>query len=544
MFIFNFSFGQKVLVLDSQSKEVLPFAAYYSSNGSCSGYSDLRGLINYCTDIDTLKITYLGYKTGMIFNFSKNRNDTIYLDRRSFYLDSIFIKSRRINVFKELNTILTGIKKNNYTEEVNSLFYLESLESGEMIERIEMISNDNLGNKKIKQNARICGSYLIDKKSPYYSIDLDNFFKNIPFFSKKSRNFKHIFLNKKIKRKYFNIFLIRTNKDHTREVLYTKKHSNKIKGFIKYNYKTHEIIEHRFKIKDFSADFSSLNKDVNTSIDSIQILYHFNHNRFTRLTYKIWIYKKGDKYPDRSIVSRGFIKILDKMLFKPKIEIPEYKYESLQEEIIFSPNFNNIFLRLDSISTVDSLFYKKKSPADFLSSDDTLTIELLNKLNLIMNRRKIWSLNKKLTQKDFISNKAVANLGMRGRMTFLSDLHNIKIHWIIVPYIDKGKIKYISPNSIWNSKESMVLYYNVKQCEWVANATFDIFELYRRKLIYKLNKSTVKYPQIEIRKFYSDASHAVQIMLNKTNYGLRHRKKINKSIKQQFNQFGILLNAK
>ena len=50
MFIFNFSFGQKVLVLDSQSKEVLPFAAYYSSNGSCSGYSDLRGIINYCTD--------------------------------------------------------------------------------------------------------------------------------------------------------------------------------------------------------------------------------------------------------------------------------------------------------------------------------------------------------------------------------------------------------------------------------------------------------------------------------------------------------------
>jgi len=516
LLLLNFNiFTQSAIIVDDCTKEPLVFATFQSSDENCFGYSDRNGIIN-CNKCDInsqIIIRYLGYKSIKLKLNSLKVIDTIFMRKSQYILNKVQIIAVKINVQKELNSILKKIRKTKRLRTVNTYFYLESFEEDSLREKIKLIGADVLSNLKFINDNRVVGSFLIKKEKPYYSLDIDKFIKNIPYFSRKKIMFNHLFSKKKIDINDYRLKLIGSTSGN-RLIKYTGKYG-KIHGFVKYNPTTQEIIEHEYTTKENLENiFESLNKSNITIVDSINIHYFFNNNALDLVLFKIWI-KKRSKKRIYKIITSGYLKIIDSQRVIDKIEIPKLKYNSLQEELIYSSPMNYLEKKINYLFKVDSLYSKNSSNNDYLYSADKLTKNLLSFFDNTNKKRKIWSKNKRLTIDDFVFKQPIQDYN-NSSIKFLSDLQKIKINWIIIENREGNKVNYYSQKSILNNSE--ILYYGIRQAELIANISFDIYEIYRKKLIIELNRKQIYNSKQIINEAYSKATEMVNEFIQKTNY--------------------------
>jgi len=525
-------FCQKITILDYDSKQPLDFALFHSNNNKCFGYSDKQGkiILSNCSTNDTISIDYLGYQS-LIFTIKDFKLiDTVFLKKISYDLGEVKILANRINIVDELNLILRKYRKSKYDVDVNTYFFLESFAEDSILERIELLGSDNISQLKFENSKRVVGSFLIKKENPYFSLDIDNFIKNIAFFSKSKSQYNHIFSKSKIKRKRYDIKLL-TNNDHIRLIEYNKI-GCELNGVVKYNAKSNEILEHEYTLKsDLNKTFKSLNKTNKTLVDSIKLHYYFTNNHLDLILFKIWLKKDSEK-TNRKITTKGYLKVFNSSTFIDKFVIPNITYNSLQEELIYSSPLNFLLNEYNDLFVLDSTLYKNADTGVFLMSSDTLTYNLLNFFNSLSGQRKIWAKNKRLSLNDFIFREPIMDYNSNS-ISFLSDLQKFKIEWIIIKKWENGKVKYYSQKSIWNINESKILFYGARQAELIANMCFDIYEIYRRQLLFDLNNGDIKDEKALINEMYEKASMKVRKFMEITKYG-RDLKKL-----KEYNNFII-----
>lgn len=508
-------YGQSVIFVDSETKIPLEFVSFYSDLGSCYGYSDRKGNIDLgkYSFKSLIHFEYLGYKSKNLEFNSIFLLDTIFMERISYNLEEIKITANKINIIKELNQITKHVRSKKNIKAINTYFFLESFEDDSLLEQISLIGADMMSSKKMIRNNRVVGSFLIKKEKPYFSLDLDKFIKEISFYSYKRGQTTHLFSKRKINKKKFLIRLLQS-KNGNRLIQYQGKKDN-IHGYVKYNFQTKEIFEHKFTInKNLDNIFNSLNKSYSTIVDSISLHYIFKKNDLDIILFKIWI-QKHSSHESRNLVTTGYLKVLNDERFLNKIEIPNLTYSSLQEELMYTSPINYLEKETKNLFKIDSSLYYKTPNNNYLSSNTTLSYNILKFFNNFSRNRKIWSRNKRLTINDFEFKESVKDY-YNNNIEFLSDLQRIEINWIIVQNIEGEKVTYYSQNSIINNP--MILYYGIRQAELVVNIYFDIFEIFRKRLIDDLNKKQI-YSSIKIiNKRYKEASQMAEKFIKGTNY--------------------------
>ena len=105
-----------VIVADSLSREVLPYASVFNRNGKMIGACSVGGLLPYLSESDyPLTIRYLGYKEKCIKN---QVADTIFLQEYAVDLPEVIVGSNKHKILHTLAYVREYSMLTTYTDTV------------------------------------------------------------------------------------------------------------------------------------------------------------------------------------------------------------------------------------------------------------------------------------------------------------------------------------------------------------------------------------------------------------------------------------------
>lgn len=518
MVIWHYSFAQ-ITVKDIQTNKTIPFASYYSPDKSCGGYADENGRVNGCLHSDTLILTHIGYKQkSVVLPVIRRASNVIFLEKLSYQISEIVVSGKKLNLYEELNQLIKTLRKNKSEQILHTLTFLQSFYDNELIEKIQLLSLDNFKiGEGITPINRVFGCFFFDSQTPYLSMSIDAFFKEVQKIGFQKNGISHIFSNNKIKESTFKLKLL-NDEDEERCVYYESK-SFPVTGIIRYHPKNDKLLEHQFIVKkDLTNLFKPLNPKVHFSVDSIAI--HSKYSKEGIIDFSSFSYYSHLTFPSsrkKELFTTGYlIPIMEKSTVS-KIVIPkDIKYKSIQEELFFSPFFpmDSIWLHKKSLSK--NHFFPQGTNR-YLENNDTLIYEILDHFEALDSKKKVWKENSRISLDDFQFSESESDYNS---LPFLSDLIRYKIYWIFNPSISLDTLSYASIPSIWSIEEARMLYNSPQEVLTLVNILFDIFEIYRKECLKQLNSTPVTTdPQEIVNQYYSRALSDVQKMIRKTDTG-------------------------
>lgn len=479
LFKINPSYGQKILVLDVETKLPIPFSVL-----KCGNYhieADLDGYLHVPIDIkcDTCEISFLGYNS-LKFPFAKIKNTRKhFLQPISYEIAEMTIAGRRIDLINEISTL---IKKQRQKEKhpifVQSEMLFQTRIDSTLVENCSITSSDQFSKRNgLQQLLRHKVMYSFALSKPFFSIDLDLLVKdycvNTP---NKSQN--HMLQMKKINQKELVLNLlenesIKGKMQEIRSVKYILKNGNH--GIIKYSWPDLEIFEYTNTILGQNIEnIYNINPINHVSVLSVSINKSYLKGNLHKVRF-ISIGKVITTNEDVSSVMK--LNILPSDIIT--IFYPEKLNNNIQEDatLLFE-----LSIKTGQIS--NALFDQKDLDTTLITVDNLEALSILDSLKYHKNSFKLWNRNINLdsTQYKFIPKKYD---GFDKDISFSNPNFNSDIRWVFQKSKEEKFWKSIP--SIWIAENAYFIKDHPTIAHFLANVIFGIFESKRRETLYLLN---------------------------------------------------------
>jgi len=495
----------QVILKDTDTKEPISYATYYSTDKSCVNYSDNLGKIHDCLSFDSIHIVHLSYNDNTILLHENYPTDTtIYLTPRAINIDPILISAERIDIYKEITLLLKRFHKKQSSYYTNNLVAIYNSKNDKLIESSKFYSLDFINKKgKIKQKTRNFGVSKIHKDVPFLTLNMEVYIKAINSKTQNRYGISHLMNTRRITKDDFNLEVIRYDGE-TKSVRYSNP-INGTEGIISYNPKSKKIIEHQCTVSAVNNSLiSSLNLLSTVVLDTVSFVTKFNdRGKIKFIAFNLCLDVKNSLHDH--LKTSGYISYLvDREKKYHKLIYPlDWSYGSIHEELMFSPiNIkDSIWLHQASL---DKGYQMNKFNQDFVETNQKASHDILEQFDALRSNNIIWSKNR-------LDNKAYA-LGQlesdyNNNLPFIIDQYQYKVYWVFNESINNTLAKYISLPSVWNVNSAKLLVSHTEDLFLISNVVFDIFEVNRRKCLQYLNANKIPFDQAEekIIEFYKNA---------------------------------------
>lgn len=492
---------RKYTIVDKSTLEALPFANCVSQDSTFFTYGDADG--NILIPINkSISISYIGYKTLVLNTNHDLLKDTLFLENLASSIQPVTIKADRIDLYEMLNHLRVKYAKNEYTKKTNTLSSFETVSKKEVVEKAFIVSEDLISTKHaFTHKNRVHADYTYNVESPYLSIDIDHAVKEISLFGTSKKAAYHLFNSGKISRKKVNLDLIDVDGN-----IYTVKYvlPDHSQGFLLFDQAKNKILEFTVFYKKVDRLFKSINRLIDIQFNTFSIHYYFTEDLVNRIDFRL-----TSKIVSDNTIYTTAGEITETKAYQAKIIYPEKQissiplnaYYSRKDECLQRAFGRNLFSNLDEES---------------IQNQELFTLAILNKLgfcSLIKSwqRERLSETNFKVFSENIDYSKARLNR---------ADYHKFDVYWVFDPNFCDVSISYDTIHSIWNTDEAVFISKTQYHGLLLANLTFDIFEVYRKKVFALLNdKQSRSKKENLITEHYKLASNLVEEMNSKSKYG-------------------------
>lgn len=534
LFFFPFyTYGQHTFqVVDRDTREPLPYVAYHSTNRICKGQSNDRGQITVDRALcDSLVLRLLGYQKKVIALGQLPLDGTVWLQPELFNLRTLDVVSTRVDVAEDLNGLLKKVRKLHEKTACSTYFFLESTTKDTLLERIEAVTLDQISVAiGLEQSSRKVGRFLFNTSHPFFSTDFDIALKSMSPFGEKPNLLAHWLNETKIKKgsDYKWTLLEENTATQDRLVAYRNDQPvNAQRGWVRYNTALNQIQEHRVVFNKIAPPiFKALNQQHQLIADSMLVHQYFTDNQLDFMAFHLYI-TLIDNGVISPIQTSGFIQVRKDTLPLRKLIVPKGTFRSLQDELTLTPH--PFLFSIEEIRPpIVHPFTFFQNTKGFVTGNDSLAYSILRNFDAVEGNRQMWSAQKRLTLDDF-QNAQVSTLK---RTVYFdpSDFTELSTMWIVNPVYEAGKVVYYALPTLWERSTAIIPYHAPMQAEILANLTFDIFEIYRRRALEAIKAeagNNVEKALTILENYYDNAHAFVQKMYKESKSGNDLRKLLN-----------------
>ncbi len=504
--IFSFCFlccgvlDAQIKLLDSLSGEAIAFAHIISEDSVFHTISNAKGEFEVPSDIRTIVISCIGYKTKTITKKDSGFDSEISLSYSTYYINEASITAKRIDIYKEVNELRKRLLKEKRQMDAQFMTTFETINDGNLIERADILTNDfiNIKNGFVSSD-RVFTNYRFDTSAVFIHVDLDKLVRQVKITSKSG--LKHLLNRGEINRSNTKLQII---DDVEGQMVVTYEMDNQ-EGYLRFDKNKYSITEYRICSSSISSSIYDLvNQSIGVEMDTFTINYEFNEEMIDNVSFHL----------SYSVESLG--EVTTEGSIRKRSNTIEWLSTNKDRQTIQFDAYLTSFLRHNYPSSAKSIFFNIKDNTSHLVNNNELTYNILCELNHTP-RVRFWADDSRLGTADFILFDQ--NIDISRKKEFRSDFHNYGIDWLF--YKDRSNSnKLLSLPSIWNSKKAVFISKTKYHSLLLANLTFDIYEIHKKQFMRAVSESLdMDAAEKLMHEYYNKADKMVAKMNRSSNYG-------------------------